>query len=120
LAQELRSLDDPQYNETKDDPNFTFFLVAELILAVLYLFWMVFIVCRACVEARTFPLLGVRLRFFALFTLLVVGIMLMGFILEFFVPTTAVSGSPMALLSYLALYNYYVYVLVSARVRDVV
>lgn len=97
----------------KDDPNFTFFLVGELILAVIYLFWLIYIVCRACVEARTFPLLGIRIRFFALFTMLVVVIMLMGFLFQFFEPTTAQSGNPMALLAYLALYNYYVYVLVS-------
>mmetsp|Transcript_18550 Transcript_18550/g.32193 ORF Transcript_18550/g.32193 Transcript_18550/m.32193 type:complete len:455 (-) Transcript_18550:24-1388(-) len=108
---ELRSLSNPEYAESEDDPNFTFFLVGELILAVIYLFWVVYVVCRACSESRTFPLLGVRIRFFALFTLTVVLIMVLGIVFEGFGPTTAVSGSPMGLLAYLALYNYYVYVL---------
>jgi len=104
--------------------------VGELILAVIYLFWVVYVVCRACSESRTFPLLGVRIRFFALvrcrrhtlvvthvlivvlslslsllvqFTLTVVLIMVLGIVFEGFGPTTAVSGSPMGLLAYLAL-----------------
>ena len=98
--------------------------MGELILAVIYLFWVVYVVCRACSESRTFPLLGVRIRFFALvrcrlvvthvlivvlspllvqFTLTVVLIMVLGIVFEGFGPTTAVSGSPMGLLAYLAL-----------------
>eukprot|EP01108_Squamamoeba_japonica_P004400 TRINITY_DN3479_c0_g1_i1.p2 TRINITY_DN3479_c0_g1~~TRINITY_DN3479_c0_g1_i1.p2 ORF type:complete len:302 (+),score=180.45 TRINITY_DN3479_c0_g1_i1:577-1482(+) len=108
---ELRSLDNPQFDETTDDPNLIFFVAGQIILSVIYLFWLVYVVCRACQESRTFPLLGVRIRFFALFTLAVIFTMVIGFVGEWFAPNTALKGSPMALLAFLALYNFYVYVL---------
>lgn len=108
---ELRRIDDPLYDETTDDPAFIFFVVTEIIIAVIYLFWLIYVVCRACQESRTFPLLGVRIRFFALFTLAVVIVMVSGIAFEEFGPTTAIKGNPMTLLAYLTLYNFYVYVL---------
>ncbi len=108
---ELRRLDDPVYDVTTDDPAFIFFVVGEIIVAVIYLFWLTYVIVRACMESRTFPLLGVRIRFFALFTLSVIVVMVAGITFETFGPTTAIKGNPMTLLSYLSLYNFYVYVL---------
>jgi hypothetical protein len=108
---ELRRLDDPVYDATTDDPAFIFFVVGETIVAVIYLFWLAYVIARACMESRTFPLLGVRIRFFALFTLAIIIVMVSGLAFESFGPTTALKGNPMTLLSYLSLYNFYVYVL---------
>ena len=83
----------------------------EIIVAVIYLFWLIYVIVRACQESRTFPLLGVRIRFFALFTLAIIIVMVSGIAFEVLGPTTAIKGNPMTLLSYLSLYNYYVYVL---------
>jgi len=108
---ELRRVDDPQYDVTSDEPSFVFFLVAEGVIAVVYFFWLIYVVIRACQESRTFPLLGIRIRFFALFTLAIVLAMVSGIAFEVFGPNTVVSGNPMSLLAYLSLYNFYVYVL---------
>jgi hypothetical protein len=43
-----------------------------LILLIIYVFWLVYVVCRSCGDSKLLPYLGVRVKFFGVFTLLVI------------------------------------------------
>lgn len=51
-----------------------------LLLLVIYVFWLVYVVCRSCGDAKLLPILGVRVKFFGIFTLLVILTVLGGVI----------------------------------------
>mmetsp|Transcript_200 Transcript_200/g.507 ORF Transcript_200/g.507 Transcript_200/m.507 type:complete len:474 (+) Transcript_200:75-1496(+) len=106
--QEIHLLQNPQYDELRDDPNFLVMMVTMLVLLVVYLFWMVYVVARACLESKTYPLLGVRIRFFGLFTLAVIVTLVGGLLFAAFGP---VHNNAAEFLAEIALLNLYVYVL---------
>jgi len=104
----LQSVNDPAYNASSELPGFLFFQVFELILVLVYLFWLVFVMCRACGDMKTLPFLGVRVKFFAGFTLLVIFTVLGGLI---FGSIGFQFNNAAEFLSYMALFNLYCYTL---------
>jgi len=103
----LFAANNPTYSAVDDIPGFIFFEVVLLVLVVIYLFWIVYIVCRACADIKIIPALGSRLKFFAVFTLIVLAIACGGVIFGFLQPNT---NNAAQFLTYLGLFNLYIYV----------
>jgi len=104
---QLRQLQDPVYDTSSELPGYIFFQVAMLILLVIYVFWLVYVVCRSCGDIKTLPYLGVRIKFFGVFTLLVILVVIGGLIFGLGVGV----NSAAQFLSFLSLFNLYVYTL---------
>jgi len=105
---QLYELDDPTYHDPTQLPGFIFFQVFAFIVLIIYLFWLVYVICRACGDTKTLPYLGVRVKFFGVFTLLVLMTVIGGVIfgaIGYFVNNAA------TFLSFLSLLNLYVYTL---------
>ena len=51
-----------------------------LLLLLVYLFWLFYLVTRAAGDSKMMPHLGVRIKFFGIFTLLVVVVIVIGVI----------------------------------------
>lgn len=104
---QLHENSDPVFTSASDLPGYVFFQVFMLILLIAYLFWLIFATCRTCGDLRTLPYLGVRIKFFGVYTLIiiltVVGALIFG------VGTSLNNAAEF--LSFLALFNLYVYVL---------
>jgi len=99
-------LKDPN-NDPYSLPGLIFFEVVMLIILIVYVFWLVIVVCRSCGDARTLPFLGERLKILGGFTLAVIIVVVAGLIFG------AVSNFNNAaeFTSYVSLFNLYVYVL---------
>jgi len=105
---QLQLLNDPSYGTPTDKPGFiavSFFL---LLLVVVYAFWLVVVVCRACGDRRTLPYIHVRVRFFGIFTLLVTIVVVSGVI---FGAVGSRYNNSAEFLSFLSLFNLYCYTL---------
>lgn len=50
---------------------FKFFQIFILLIVVIYLVWLLFTVIKTCYDLKTMPYLGIRIKFFGLFTLVV-------------------------------------------------
>jgi hypothetical protein len=53
---------------------------------LIYVFWIVYIVCRGCADVKVIPALGPRLKFFSIFTLIVLIIAIAGVVFGFVQP----------------------------------
>jgi len=104
---QLHQRSDPVYSSASELPGYIFFEVALLIFLIIYIFWLVYATCRACGDIKTLPYLGIRIKFFGVFTLLViltvVGALIFGY--------GSNLNSAAEFLSFLSLFNLYVYVL---------
>jgi len=103
----LHSQDDPAYSAVDEIPGFIFFEVLLLVFLVIYIFWIVYIVCRGCADKKVIPSLGARLYFFAIFTLIILAIAVAGVIFGFLEPD---QNNAAQFLTYLGLFNLYIYV----------
>jgi len=100
----------------RDDPTsvveiqsyITFFQIAMLCALVGYCFWLGYIVCRACYTIASMPFLGVRLKFFGIFTLIVFVITVAGIL---FGALSPIRENAATFVAFLALLNFYVYTL---------
>jgi len=104
---ELHERDDPLYSAADELPGYIFFQVFLLILLIVYIFWLIYATCRACGDIKTLPYLGVRIKFFGIFTLLVILTVVGGLIFGY----GAKVNSAAEFLSFLSLFNLYVYTL---------
>jgi len=104
---QLHEKDDPVFSTTNDLPGYIGFQIFMLILLIIYIFWLVYATCRACGDMKTLPYLGIRIKFFGVFTLLViltvVGALIFGYGTQ--------TNNAAEFLSFLALFNLYVYTL---------
>jgi hypothetical protein len=103
----MRQLNDPVYSTGSDLPGLIFFEVLVLLALLIYIFWLVYVTCRACGDMRILPYLGVRLKALALFTFSVMLVVVSGVIFS----GIATRNSAAEFLSYLALFNLYLYTL---------
>eukprot|EP01090_Pellita_catalonica_P001491 TRINITY_DN1123_c0_g1_i2.p1 TRINITY_DN1123_c0_g1~~TRINITY_DN1123_c0_g1_i2.p1 ORF type:complete len:479 (-),score=45.25 TRINITY_DN1123_c0_g1_i2:68-1504(-) len=106
--QELHQLDDPEYDSVYDITEFKIVLGLFVVFLVGYLFWLGYLAVRALGDRKTLPYLGVRLKFFGVFTLIVIFFVVVGILIGLIGP---VHNNAAEFLSYLALLNLYVYVL---------
>jgi hypothetical protein len=104
---QLQLLDDPAYL-TPDKPSFLGVSVVLLVLVLIYLLWLIGVVCRACAENRRTHFLHGPVIFFAVFTFLVTLTVIGGLIFGVFSSRYDNSAS---FVSYLTLFNLYCYVL---------
>jgi len=104
---QLAELNDPVYDTSTELPGFLFFEIFMFIILVIYLFWLVYVVCRACGDMKTLPYLGVRLKFFGVFSILILLTVVGGLIFGIGLPV----NSSAEFLSFLALFNLYVFVI---------
>jgi hypothetical protein len=81
--------------------------VVLLVALLIYIFWLVYIVCRSCGDMKTLPYLGLRLKVFGLFTFAVMLTVVCGLIFS----GVASRNNAAEFLSFLALFNLYVYTL---------
>jgi len=89
-------------------PVFLVFYIVMILLLVIYLFWLFYVVFRAISSRNAMPYLSLRLRFFGVFTLLVLVVVIGGVIFGVIGP---VSNNAAQLLSFISLLNLYVYTL---------
>lgn len=104
---ELSQINDPAA-DVYSKPAFIVFYVIMIILLVIYLFWLSYVVFRAISSRNTMPYLPLRLKFFGVFTLLVLVVVIAGVLGGQVGP---ISNNAAQLLSFLSLLNLYVYTL---------
>ena len=108
LWQELHDLDDPTYDAPNDIPGFIFFRVVQILLLIAYLFWFVVIVIFGVKDRRSFPLLGVRIKYLGVMTFFVIAITIAGVVLGVL---GTIQNNAAQFLSFFSLFNLYVYFL---------
>jgi len=106
--QELQELSDPEYDSIYDIPFFLFFYFAFIAFLIIYTFWLFFLLFRTLGDRKTLPYLGLRIKFFGLFTLAIIIVVIFGIVFGLIGP---IHNNAAEFLSYLALLNLYVYVL---------
>ena len=104
---ELAQIRDPGADVYKK-PAFLVFYVIMVLLLVIYLFWLSYVVFRAISSRNAMPYLSLRLKFFGIFTLLVLIVVVAGVIGGAIGP---ISNNAAQLLSFISLLNLYVYTL---------
>jgi uncharacterized membrane protein YgcG len=104
---ELSQIRDPGVDVYKK-PAFLVFYIIMILLLVIYLFWLSYVVFRAISSRNAMPYLSLRLKFFGVFTLLVLVVVIGGVIFGVIGP---VSNNAAQLLSFISLLNLYVYTL---------
>jgi len=105
----LQQLQDPAFSGRSEMPGFLAFQIIVLILLIIYVFWLVYVVCRSCGDSKLLPYLGVRVKFFGIFTLLVMLVVIGGLIFGGILGSSYNSAAEFT--SYLALFNLYCYAL---------
>eukprot|EP01121_Diplochlamys_sp_Union-15-3_P018716 TRINITY_DN687_c0_g1_i1.p1 TRINITY_DN687_c0_g1~~TRINITY_DN687_c0_g1_i1.p1 ORF type:complete len:497 (-),score=48.70 TRINITY_DN687_c0_g1_i1:54-1544(-) len=88
--------------------GYVFFQIFTLLALIIYVFWLVYASCRAIGNSKTMPYLGLRLKFFGLFTMFVMLLTAGGIIFGFIGP---ISNNAAEFLSFLSLFNLYLYTL---------
>jgi len=104
---ELHQLDDVG-TRVYEIKGYVFFKVFSLILILVYVFWLLYAVIRACNTTRSMPYLGLRLKFFGIFTLFIILITAGGILFGFIGP---VANNAAEFLSFLSNFNLYIYTL---------
>ena len=104
---EISQIRDPGVDVYKK-PLFLIFYIIMILLLVIYLFWLSYVVFRAISSRNAMPYLSLRLKFFGVFTLLVLLVVIGGVI---FGVLGGVSNNAAQLLSFISLLNLYVYTL---------
>lgn len=89
-------------------PAFLVFYILMVLLLVIYLFWLSYVVFRAISSRNTMPYLSLRLKFFGVFTLLVLIVVVGGVIFGVVGP---ISNNAAQFMSFISLLNLYVYTL---------
>lgn len=89
-------------------PAFLVFYIIMILLLVIYLFWLSYVVFRAISSRNAMPYLSLRLKFFGVFTLLVLIVVIGGVIFGVLGP---ISNNAAQFLSFISLLNLYVYTL---------
>eukprot|EP01113_Clastostelium_recurvatum_P032076 TRINITY_DN4071_c0_g1_i1.p1 TRINITY_DN4071_c0_g1~~TRINITY_DN4071_c0_g1_i1.p1 ORF type:complete len:482 (+),score=143.15 TRINITY_DN4071_c0_g1_i1:98-1543(+) len=106
---ELHEIRDPVWStDLKDNAGWVFFSIILAILAFVYLAYLVWCVASAWKQSRTLPHLGLRLKAIGFFTVLIVIAVVVGLGFSF---VGARQNSSAQFLSYLGLFNLYIYYL---------
>jgi len=105
---QLQLLNDPSYQTPSDLPGFIAVNFLLLLLLVIYVFWLLIVLCRVCGDNRTLPYIHVRTRFFGVFTLLVTITVVLGII---YGAVGEGLNNSAEFLSFLSLFNLYCYTL---------
>lgn len=87
--------------------GFTFFFILMLALLVVYAFWLFYVIFRTIGARDSMPYLSLRLKFFGVFTLVVIAIVVIGVLAGAVGP---VENNAASLLSFLSLFNLYIYI----------
>jgi hypothetical protein len=87
--------------------GFTFFAILMVALLIGYAFWLFYVIFRAIGARDSMPYLSLRLKFFGVFTLVVIAIVVIGVLAGAVGP---VENNAASLLSFLSLFNLYIYI----------
>lgn len=104
---ELVSINEPEASLDQNG-GYVFFYVCLLLIVIVYAFWLMYVVFRAISSTDSMPYLSLRLKFFGVFTLVVVVITVAGVLFGAIGP---IENNAAQLLSFLSLFNLYVYIL---------
>eukprot|EP01121_Diplochlamys_sp_Union-15-3_P012508 TRINITY_DN3754_c0_g1_i1.p1 TRINITY_DN3754_c0_g1~~TRINITY_DN3754_c0_g1_i1.p1 ORF type:complete len:219 (-),score=33.79 TRINITY_DN3754_c0_g1_i1:100-756(-) len=88
--------------------GYIFFKIVCGIALVLYIFMLIYAICRACTSTKSMPYLGLRLQFFGLFTFFIILLTAGGILFGFIGP---INNNAAEFLSFLSLFNIYLYTL---------
>lgn len=105
--EELHILSDPTYSSPAQLPGYIVIELILLAIMVFYVFWVVVAVFRTCGDQKALPYLGLRLKFFGSFTLVVLLIVVGGIIFG----AIGRTNNAAEFLSFLALFNLYCFTL---------
>jgi len=105
----LHDIVDPVYStEVTDNAGFVFFSVVLGIVAVAYVFYVLWTIGKAYQHSRTIPLLSLRLKALGIFSGLIIIAVAVGIVFNFVGSRSSESSQ---FLTYLGLFNLYVYLL---------
>ena len=105
----LQQLNHPAYESRNEMPGYIAFQIIMLLLLIIYIFWLVFVICRSCSDSKLLPYLGNRVKFFGVFTLFIILTVVAGLLFTGIAGSTFNNASEFT--SFLALINLYVYTL---------
>ncbi|ETE63351.1 Transmembrane protein, partial [Ophiophagus hannah] len=106
IWQTVNELHDPTYQYEIDTNNFQGMKIFFLVVATVYILYLLFLIIRACSELRNMPYVDLRLKFLTALTLVVLIISIAIFYLRF-----GAQLSPAEFLSFYGLLNFYLYTL---------
>eukprot|EP00727_Mastigamoeba_balamuthi_P006788 m51a1_g273 hypothetical protein (471) ;mRNA; f:260688-263468 len=104
----MYQVDNPTHDSVTDLTSYLFLTAAMLLLIIIYVFWMVYLVFRSCGDIKGMNFLGSRIKFFAVYTLLCMAVVVIGYTAAFLSPA---SNNAARFLSMIAMANLYLYVL---------
>eukprot|EP01112_Ceratiomyxa_fruticulosa_P014568 TRINITY_DN4189_c0_g1_i1.p1 TRINITY_DN4189_c0_g1~~TRINITY_DN4189_c0_g1_i1.p1 ORF type:complete len:479 (-),score=60.65 TRINITY_DN4189_c0_g1_i1:71-1507(-) len=106
---QLHQIIDPVWStDLKDNPGWVFFSIVLVILSVIYFAHLLWLVVVTWKRSRTLPLLGLRLKVLGIFSILVIVVVVVGMVFNF---VGAEQDSSAQFLTYLGLFNLYIYFL---------
>jgi len=105
---EVHQLDDPEYAKPQDFPGFLVFSIAFALLSFMYLIRLGTVVVLTFSNMFSLPYLSNRVKFLGIFTLFVVLLTVGGLIFDWLAPDV---NSAAGFLTYIALFNFYIFVL---------
>jgi len=105
----VQQVDNYSYDAVTQLSGYLFLAVILLLVVICYVMWVVFCLFRACVESRGLNYLGTRLRFFGIYTLICMIVVIIGFSVSFLTPYSNSNGA--RFLTMITMANLYVWVL---------
>jgi hypothetical protein len=105
----VQQVDNYSFDAVTQLSGYLFLAVILLLVIICYIFWVMFCVFRACVDAKGLNYLGTRLRFFGIYTLLCMIVFIVGFTVAFLAPYS--NNNAARFLTMISMANLYVYVL---------
>uniref|UniRef100_A0A8C6V484 Transmembrane protein 181 n=1 Tax=Naja naja TaxID=35670 RepID=A0A8C6V484_NAJNA len=113
IWQTVNELHDPTYQYEIDTSNFQGMKIFFLVVATVYILYLLFLIIRACSELRNMPYVDLRLKFLTALTLVVLIISIAIFYLRFGAQVLQDNFvlSPAEFLSFYGLLNFYLYTL---------
>uniref|UniRef100_A0A670XPX2 Transmembrane protein 181 n=1 Tax=Pseudonaja textilis TaxID=8673 RepID=A0A670XPX2_PSETE len=113
IWQTVNELHDPTYQYEIDTNNFQGMKIFFLVVATVYILYLLFLIIRACSELRNMPYVDLRLKFLTALTLVVLIISIAIFYLRFGAQVLQDNFvlSPAEFLSFYGLLNFYLYTL---------
>lgn len=101
----INDINSPQVS-LPDNTVYILFYILMVVVLIIYTFWLFHVLFRAISERNRTPLLSIRLKFFSLFTFIVLAFTIVGLLFGVIGP---VQNNAAQLLSFLSLFNLYVY-----------
>jgi hypothetical protein len=104
----VTQVDNPTHDAVTQLSSYLFLAIIMLLLVICYVFWMLYLVCRACGDMKGVNYLGSRIKFFAVYTICCMVSVIVGYTVAFLTPA---NNNAARFLSTISMGNLYLYVL---------